>query len=98
MPQGIEHVSQPSLTLMERITAGVSVGKTGLRRCWSCPPSKAFAEGREDDYPNTRELLFDAGGNARVNGIPFDDQRAAPRKEGWIEANINLGVHGVEAQ
>jgi hypothetical protein len=58
---------------------------------------QAVAEGREDDYPDTWGLLFDAGGDARVNGIPFDDQRTAPWKEGWIETDINLGVHGVEA-
>ena len=35
---------------------------------------KALAEGREDDYPETWGLLFDAGGDARINGIPFDDE------------------------
>ena len=58
----------------------------------------AIAEGREDDFSDTWGLLFDAGGDARVNGIPFDDERTAPWKEGWIDADINLGVHGVEAQ
>jgi hypothetical protein len=32
-----------------------------------------------------------------VNGIPFDDERTAPWKEGWVETDINLGVHGVKA-
>lgn len=59
---------------------------------------KALAEGREDDYPETWGLLFDAGGDARVNGIPFDDERTAPWKKGWIETDINLGVHGVETK
>ena len=58
---------------------------------------KALAEGGEDDYPETWGLLFDAGGDARVNGIPFDDERTAPWKEGWVETDINLGVHGVKA-
>jgi hypothetical protein len=49
-------------------------------------------------YRDAWGLLFDAGGDARVNGIPFDDQRTAPWKEGWIETDINLGAHGVEAQ
>ena len=31
---------------------------------------KALAEGREDDYPETWGLLFDAGGDARVNASP----------------------------
>jgi hypothetical protein len=39
---------------------------------------KTQAEGGEDDYPETWDLLFDAGGDARVNGIPFDDERSAP--------------------
>jgi hypothetical protein len=31
-----------------------------------------------------------------VNGISFADERTAPWKEGWIETDINLGVHGLE--
>jgi hypothetical protein len=27
-----------------------------------------------------------------VAGIPFDENRTAPWKEGWIDADINLGV------
>jgi hypothetical protein len=57
---------------------------------------RVLAEGREDDYPDTWGLLFNAGGDARVNGIPFDDDRPAPWKAGWIETHINLGVRGVE--
>ncbi len=34
-----------------------------------------LAEGREDDYTNTCGLLFDAGGDARLNGISFDKAR-----------------------
>jgi len=56
---------------------------------------KALADGGEDDYTDTWSLLFDAGGDARVNGIPFDDERTSPWKEGWIEADINVGVHGM---
>jgi hypothetical protein len=59
---------------------------------------QALADGREDDYRDTWGLLFDAGGDARVNGIAFDDQRTVPWKEGWIETDINLGAHGVVAQ
>jgi len=60
--------------------------------------NQAIAEGREDDYSDTWGLLFDAGGDARVNGIPFSEERTAPWKEGWIETDINLGVHGLEEQ
>ena len=59
--------------------------------------NQAIAEGREDDYSDTLGLLFDAGGDARVNGIAFDDEHTAPWKEGLIEADINLGVHGIES-
>jgi hypothetical protein len=59
---------------------------------------KAFEEGSEDDYPETGGPLFDAGGGARVNGIPFDAERSAPWKDGWIETDINLGVQGLGAQ
>jgi len=57
--------------------------------------SRIVAEGREDDYRDTWSLLLDAGGDARGNGIPFDDERTAPWKQGWIEADINFGVHGI---
>jgi hypothetical protein len=50
---------------------------------------RVIAEDREDDYPDTWGLLFDAGGDARVNGIPFDDERTAPWKVGWIERLIS---------
>jgi hypothetical protein len=57
--------------------------------------NRILAEGREDDYADTWGLLFDAGGAARANGIPFDEERTSPWKEGWIETDVNLGVHGV---
>ena len=45
---------------------------------------RVVAEGREDDYPDTWNLLFDAGSEARRNGVFFDEGRTAPWKEGWI--------------
>jgi hypothetical protein len=57
---------------------------------------QALAEGREDNYSDTCNLLFDGGGDARVNGVPFDEDRTEPWKEGWIAADINMGVHGLE--
>jgi hypothetical protein len=51
-----------------------------------------IADGESDDYGESWGLLFDAGGDARVNGIAFDEQRAQPWKEGWIDADINFGV------
>ena len=31
---------------------------------------RVLADGREDDYAETWGLLFDAGGDARANGVP----------------------------
>jgi hypothetical protein len=58
--------------------------------CWSCGwedadtkllesarHQQAISEGREDDFPGTWMLLFDAGGDALVNAIPVDDTQAA---------------------
>jgi hypothetical protein len=84
--------------LKEHITAGALVGKMPIQRCWSWPANHAIAEGREDEYSHTWGLLCDAGGDARVNGIPFSEERTAPWKEGWIETDISLGVHGLEEQ
>jgi hypothetical protein len=54
--------------------------------------NQVVADGREDDYSDTWGLLFDA----RVNGIPFAEERTGSWKEGWIETDINLGIHGLE--
>jgi hypothetical protein len=51
-----------------------------------------LACGESDDYGETWGLLFDAGGDARVNGITFDERRTQPWKEGWIDADINFGM------
>ena len=43
------------------------------------------------------KLGFDRSqADARANGIPFDEERTSPWKEGWIETDVNLGAHGVE--
>jgi len=39
--------------------------------------NQAIAEGWEDDFSDTWGLLFDAGGDARVNGIPRQHSNAA---------------------
>jgi hypothetical protein len=57
---------------------------------------RVLADGREDAYAETWGLLFDAGGDARANGVPFDEGRTQPWKEGWIAADINLGLAGIE--
>ncbi len=54
--------------------------------------NRVLAAGGEDDYPETWGILFDAGGDARVAGIPFEENRTAPWKEIWIDADINLGA------
>jgi len=65
----------------------------GAHHCW-----RVGWEDADTEMLETWGLLFDAGGDARVNGIPFDSEHTAPWKEGWIETDVNLGVHGVEAQ
>jgi len=55
---------------------------------------RILAERGVDDFPETWGILFDVGADARVNGIPFDTERTQPWKEGWIDADINLGVAG----
>jgi hypothetical protein len=54
------------------------------------------ADGGEDDYAETWGLLFDAGSDAQANGVPFDEGRTQPWKEGWIAADINVGLAGFE--
>ena len=49
---------------------------------------RVLADGGEDNYAETRGLLFDAGGDARANSVPFDEGRTQPWKEGWT-ADIN---------
>jgi hypothetical protein len=41
-----------------------------------------LTDGRIDDYAETWGVLFDAIGDARANGIPFDEGRTQPWKEG----------------
>ena len=43
---------------------------------------RVLADGGEDDYAETWGLLFDAGGDARANGIPFDEGRTQPWTRG----------------
>jgi hypothetical protein len=51
-----------------------------------------LAEGREDNFEITWGNLFDAGEEARANGIPFEQERTQPWKEGWIAVDIELGI------
>jgi len=56
---------------------------------------RVLADGGEDDYAETWGLLFDAG-DARTNGVPFDEGRTQRWKERWIAADINVGLAGFE--
>ena len=92
--------------------SGTSSCDTGFRdrhHCWRCGwedadtealeldrHKRVLADGGEDDYAETWGLLFDAGGDARANGVPFDEGRTQPWKEGWIAADINVGLAGFE--
>ena len=53
---------------------------------------QALAEGREDRLEDTWGNLLDCGEGARANGVPFDEQRTEPWREGWIAVDISLGV------
>ena len=53
---------------------------------------QASAEGREYHFEETWGNLFDSGEEARANGVPFEDERTEPWKEGWIAVDINLGL------
>ena len=52
----------------------------------------ALAQDGADAYPETWNLLFEGGGNARINGIAFEEGMTQPWKEGWIAADIDLGT------
>ncbi len=77
----------------------------GAPQCWRCGWEDAdtealefhrhrrvVAEGKEDHFEKTRGNLFDSGKAARANGIFFDEYRTVPWKEGWIAADIQLGM------
>lgn len=54
---------------------------------------KVLEQGGEDNFADTWGLLFDSGEEARANGVPFDETRTEPWKEGWVTADINLGLY-----
>src|SRR5712692_9826665 len=45
--------------------------------------NRIIAEGGEEEFTETWGTLYDIGGDARVNGIPFDEYRTEPWKLGW---------------
>lgn len=53
---------------------------------------EAAAAGSHYDFPDTWRVLNGAGTEARLHGIPFNEARTAPWKEGWIEADISWGM------
>ena len=82
----------------KNIVAGAAAGMTPTRRCWSRRVTNAFpADGGEDDYAETWGVLFDAGGDARVNGIsltksePLLGKRAGPRPISTWERGAQRG-------
>ena len=73
--------------------------------CWRCGWENAdteaiesvrhkhtLAEVMEDHFEDTWGNLFDSGEEARANGVPFDEDRTEPWKEGWIAVAINIGM------
>lgn len=84
--------------------AGIALSDSA-GHCWRCGWDDAdtealeserhknvLAEGREDVFAHTWGVLFDSGEDARTNDIPFDEARTEPWKEGWIAADINVGL------
>jgi hypothetical protein len=57
---------------------------------------KVVGEGREDSYEATWGVLFDAGREARLHGIGFDEGRTRPWQTGWVKTDISVGVSGIE--
>jgi hypothetical protein len=60
----------------------------------SARQKRFIAEGREGEFTETWFTLYDIGGDARVNGIRFDEHRTEPWKLGWIDVDIKLGMIG----
>jgi hypothetical protein len=56
--------------------------------------NRVIAGGGEFEFTETWFALYDSGGDARVHGIPFDEHRTEPRKLGWIDLDIRLGMIG----
>jgi hypothetical protein len=56
--------------------------------------NRVIAQGGEEEFTETWGTLYDIGGDARVNGILFDEQRTEPWKLGWIDIDIRLGTIG----
>jgi len=57
---------------------------------------KVVGEGLEDSYEATWGVLFDAGRQARLHGIGFDEGRTRPWQAGWVKTDISVGVSGIE--
>jgi hypothetical protein len=57
---------------------------------------KVVDEGLEDSYEATWGVLFDAGREARLHGIGFDEGRTQPWQAGWVKTDISVGVAGIE--
>ncbi len=100
MPPGIGHASRSSLTSPENNDhcwrVGWEDGDTEMLEL--ARHNHGIAEGREDDLSDMWGLLFDSGGDAGVNGIPFTEERTAPGVGLNRRADINLGVRGVVEQ
>ena len=93
MRRATVRASRRSRIRKPRLIAGAVDGKDAdTEALESARHKKVLAEGREDHFEDTWGNLFDSGEEARANGIPFDDERTEPWKEGWIATDINLGI------
>jgi hypothetical protein len=81
--------------------AGASESLTATH-CWQAgwqdadlELTKSFRQkrhGEEIQEEQTWWQLYDIGGDARVHGIPFGEDRTESWKLGWIDVDIRLGT------
>ena len=57
---------------------------------------KVVDEGLEESYEAPLGVLFDAGREARLHGISFDEGRTQPWQAGWVKTDSSVGVSGIE--
>ena len=48
--------------------------------------------GDEEDFRQTGADLYHVGGLARIHDFPFNECRTRPWKQGWVDADINVGA------
>jgi len=61
--------------------------------------NRIIAEGGEEEFTETWGTLYDIGGDARVNGIPFDEHRTNDlRRETMSESEMQAELERLRAE